>query len=226
MGYAFCAVLAYALWWQKPSITSEPTLVRITHTSTIFARFRDTQNAVVPETHIRQKSDSPQNTRLGNRDEEQAVDDNDSSYTMTEPIGGNRKVNSNDVIRVSCWGQTYQTACWAIISIAHGLFYFFAWNIGFPTLPECILWRICTVLSLLLGSAAVTIIHIITEEGQKSLFTVGIPKRPLFRFYMAILLLYALVRLFMIVEALRGFFYLPLSTFQDASWSNYLPNFS
>ncbi|KAK7682582.1 hypothetical protein QCA50_014382 [Cerrena zonata] len=216
IGYAFCAILAYAMWWKKPCITAEPTLVKITSSDTIFDRLCDIPGSVAPETHVRVSF----GTAEGDESSTKSANSTDEERPATS------SVHSRNVESSAEWGRNFQIVSWSVISVMHGLIHLFAWHVHFPTYIECVIWRVCTVLAILLGSIAVNFIHILTNNGQTSLRTIKVSEIPKAWLYIIVLLVYALVRLIMIAEIARQFLYLPPDAFQVASWSQYLPRFT
>ena len=183
IGYAFCAILAYALWWEKPCIKSDPTLVQIPSSSILFGKISEIPNSVAPETRakvMRRNSEIPH---------------------LHETL--NYGQVSNKLICSAEWGKNYQKVCWSIISVSSSVFYLLAWNAHFPTHIERILWRICAVIAILLGSVVINLISILTDDGQTSLYSIKLLGNPLSMLYIAVIALYLLVRSFMVVEAFR-----------------------
>lgn len=208
IGYAFCAILAYALWWEKPCIKSDPTLVQIPFSSILFRRISEIPNAVAPETRVKVISKAPDTIRF------------DATLSHDQVSVVNRLVRSAE------WGEKFQKVCWSILSIASNVFHLLAWNAHFPTPIERTLWRMCAIIAILLGSVVVNLVSILTNDGQKSLCSIRFSDKPLNPLYATVLVLYLFVRLFMVVEAFRQLFYLNPTSFQVASWSAYLPRFS
>ena len=127
MGYASCAILAYALWWKKPCIKAEPSLVKIDLDSPLYTRLSHTPRAVNPETQLRRTAPLDVLTAIEDIQQEMPTDDIELAI-----VDHTEHVEAPTTWRSAEWFQELQFCSWAIISLAHSIFYVFAWNTWLP----------------------------------------------------------------------------------------------
>ena len=228
MGYAFCAVLAYVMWWKKPCIKGEPTLIAMNICSPLYAQLYDSPGSFNRETQIRENENA---NLTGSTVGEESL--SSSSVNVTMGSENQSHIRHAGEYRSSLefsaeWGQVLQIFAWSIISLLHSIFYVLAWNTLLPTEIDRVIWKICTAMSITLGPVMVHVINILRRSRYEHslLAPLGIKRRTIRTVYVTTACVFVLVRLCMITEVLRELLYLPPDAFMVASWSRYLPYFS
>ncbi|KAK7682241.1 hypothetical protein QCA50_014828 [Cerrena zonata] len=179
IGYAVCAILAYILWWKKPHIMTEPTLLKMER-ETITAD-PESSGRQAPMVSARTSEEGMgDGTRVeiltsSNtvNDEENNGEPGDLADKEFEPevdqydddTDGRLPSVSNIIYPTQTQGRRGQkmlrkdmgsVIVWTIGSISpavYGLLHLLAWNGSFPTPVERTLWRISTVVVITSGMA-------------------------------------------------------------------------
>lgn len=220
IGYAFCAIVTYGLWWKKPCITTEPTLIELASYHSLFSRICDVPGSTAPETNPARIVSSE------SIDQELATGPSVCSINAKVTVG-NDKGNALYPLEVPAeWHQKLEVVCRSVISILYSLTHLLAWNARFPTHIESTLWHISSLITMVLGPITINTIKLLTNDNVVSVRDAGVWVGPEARVYIIIILLYSSARFFMIIETFRQVLYLPPDAFQVASWSIYLPHFS
>ncbi|KAK5654234.1 hypothetical protein OQA88_7409 [Cercophora sp. LCS_1] len=100
-----------------------------------------------------------------------------------------------------------------------GCIHLVAWNFHFPSAVEQLLWRISSLLVVCLPLALMVAFFFYIKAASGS-WQEGVA----LIFLLLILVVFALARLFLLVEAFRSTYYLPPSSYV-ATWANNIPHF-
>lgn len=99
----------------------------------------------------------------------------------------------------------------ALITSVFGAIHCAAWNFQFPSVAESILWKVASVLTVSLPPILV-LVGFFVFVAISDWYTVSV------------LSLYSLARLYLLLEVFISLRSLPLSVFQSAQWTNYIPH--
>ena len=206
------------MWWRKPCIKAEPSLIEIDVHSPLYARLYNSSSSVSEERQLRE------DVKLGELDEgEQISLDNADSFNERDTEG--REYRSTLPFSAE-WGRGLQLFAWSAISLIHGVFYVLAWNTQLPTDIDQIIWKVCTAVVVVIGLFMVHSMDVLWNKGYTPLISLGLQKRSIRRIYKTLLFVFVFARLCMVVETFRELPYLSRDAFILASWSAYLPQFS
>lgn len=198
IGYAACAIIAYFLWWKKPRIMTEASLIE----KKIVQIDKTKSDPDTPPTNEDKEDDSNNRPNASN----------ECLIRCTEP----KLLDYNKY-----WGPV--NAIGGISPMVYGLLHLLAWNNAFPTQVELILWRTSTI-AVIASCIPMLLYGFIGPKISLTWFGIRIKLEHLFLGLFFIM--YVPTRLFMLVEAFRQLWYLPPNAYQVTSWSNYLPQFS
>ncbi|KAK7691904.1 hypothetical protein QCA50_005309 [Cerrena zonata] len=115
VAYAVCAILVYIVWWKKPHIITEPTLIEKERTQT-------NEGDSAPETLVSEGHNDDASRRKADAGQKKIIKGLDANkYSIPTGV-------------IMCSSPTL-----------YGLLHLLAWNEPFPSSSEGILWRISTV---------------------------------------------------------------------------------
>jgi hypothetical protein len=205
--YACCSIFPYLLYWFKPKDVLTPKYIAAARYPTIEEIIRVAREG--PTTFFQYRR----------------------SYWMP----------NNGVHGVQCSkNQSYSTELTysriifmigsAIGSVIFGGLHLFAWNFTFPTNIERLLWRIASLLFVSLSLLMIGITVVISTLRKNKAGGLREPrphqKNSLIGIQIIVMffvVLYALIRLFIIAEVIRSLFYLPPMVFAS-TWASSVPH--
>lgn len=208
LAFAACAIATYILLWHKPQDVMTPTYI-------------DATNILTREQVIGLAARSPVSTLFVHEFwlhgvAIRAMADSVFPWTRGIPI---RLPWRNDTF--------YLNPVFIGIGFGGTLFgsiHFIAWNFGFPTPVERILWRVscCVLISTPLLSTATYFmtIHNARRDSETDTKTNAL-LRP---FATMSVVLYLFARLYLVTEVFRSLAYAPPSTFYEINWPSALPH--
>lgn len=218
LGYALCAIIAYAFSWKKPDIVMEPILIRETGGSTSATLAAIRQEIVT--SHVKNEVCGLTKAKLTGYQELYNIMKEMGEMATKQSTAIFTKRDTNALID---W--RFHLPYMIVLPLTFGFVHLLAWRIQFFTHTEVILWRTSIIINMVLG----VILTFDLAEIGRFLFT-GNTKSLRFvlvsSWFIILLSLFTLARLCMIVMILRQLGFLPTDAFQVASWSSYLPQFS
>ena len=107
----------------------------------------------------------------------------------------------------------------ALISSIYGAIHIAAWNVTLPTEPELWLWRVCAI-SCTVIPCLLTVIWV----KQSARIAVGIAGYSRVLPIVGLVILYPVIRIYMIVETLISLRALPPSAYDTVQWSSFIPH--
>lgn len=201
LAFAACAIIIYALYWDKPKSIGVSTTISLQH-----------QDYHKWFTH-----------ELGQEDDDAII--NLVLPMSKSPFGAPMHVADG---RASSDYKKFAmptAAAMLAAMVLFGAIHIGAWNFPFPSTFELYLWRCASTYSVMHASIALlAAVFICTaQDGSKHNFLRIVPSRCGTFLFLIVLLLYTASRLIILVEIFRTLCFLPLDAF-ISTWASNLPH--
>ena len=199
LAYVTCALFMYGFWWHKPFDAQTPLLI-----------YPDP--SLSAEQMLELKDSLYQCST--NRSKQGSWDD------MQNFISGERATEGRKYrkvwIRPSLM-QKLKTSGFAISTVLFGSCHLFAWNYPFPTTCETYIWRSASI-SCVCIPLIFLLVLLLEDSGGKPWDTLWA------RMIIALLILYVLVRLFLLFEVFFALRSAPPEIYKAVPWAQYIPH--
>ena len=231
--HAFCTLLTYFVWWEKPINVAAPTLLRQKEAREVYALLKCSRDEYDKALEVAQKrAAGDSSTPTGPNISEKIVLAAEALQHLPTPKQPPIPLRFNNRDRMLVPGDLNDKSfkedlsipiTMAISPILYGVVHFLAWNDQFPTPLEQLLWHVSSLVVTCSGLVEVFAILILEWLGSRYDF---LPELFIFSLAVVTPLAHVLASGFLIVESVRQLLFLDAAAYQLPSWSNYWPHFS